>query len=171
MNGTYLVQPAQRAEAGALAGLIAGMVMGLVAMFHALSSGMSFWLPMQQIAGVVYGVEAVLGGVGPTVVGIIIHLALSACFGLLFGLIVARLPMRGTLWLGLAYGVAIWLVASFAILPAINPTMQDRVAIMPGWWFGLHMIFGAVLSLASPFGRNFAERATPPPATPDAQAA
>ena len=106
-----------------------------------------------------------LGGLGPTIVGMVIHLALSSCSGLLFGLIVARLPMRG-----LAYGALIWLVNTLAILPAINPTMQARVAIFPAWWFGLHMMFGAVLSLASPFGRAFAESAASH-SMPGAQAA
>lgn len=153
---TREIQSGSSAGAGLLAGFIAGIVFALVAMFRSMDLGMSFWLPMQQVSGWFFGVDALLGGWIPTVVGIAIHLALSSGFGLVFGFLASKLSMSGAFWAGIFYGIAIWAVMTFVVLPALNPTMLARVGLAPTWWFGLHLIFGAVLSLASPFARNFA---------------
>lgn len=164
-----IISPAASAGAGAAAGVVAGMVMGLVAMFRALGMGMSFWLPMQQIGALFYGVNALLGGVGPTIVGMMIHLAMSAGAGLLFGLVAARLPGVVAFFLGLLYGAGIWAMTTFLILPLIDPTMSDRVALAPGWWFGYHLIFGAVLALASPLASTMRQTSQDRPPVTGAQ--
>jgi hypothetical protein len=38
----------------------------------------------------------------------------------------------------------VWAVMTYIGLPIVNTTMQARVALMPGWWFFAHLIFGAV---------------------------
>lgn len=160
MEARNRIQPIQCMEAGLLAGLIAGIVMALVAMGRSASAGMSFWLPMQLIAGWFYGVDALIGGGWVVLVGIVIHLAVSAGYGLVFGLIAARIPAAGSFWAGIAYSVTIWVLMTYLVVPGLDPTMAQRVALVPaGWWFGYHLFYGATLTLASPFAQRFAQRA------------
>lgn len=62
--------------------------------------------------------------------GIIIHLGLSAFFGVLFA-VRARyetLP-RMALLSGLVYGAVIWLVMTFMILPLVIAVLPSRVSV------------------------------------------
>jgi hypothetical protein len=68
-------------------------------------------------------------------------------FGLAFGLIAGRLTMGGAFWAGIFYSIVIWALMTYLVLPALDPIMRARVALAPTWWFGHHLIYGAVLSL------------------------
>src|SRR5690606_19864939 len=98
-----IIHTPQSAEAGALAGLISGAVMALLMMTRSLTQNGDFWLPMNLIAAVFYGPDAMLGGTA-TFVGILIHFAVSAGWGLLFGLIASRISNTGAFWAGLVFG-------------------------------------------------------------------
>ncbi len=148
-----------RAGAGIVAGLVAGVVMALVAMIRAGTLGLGFWLPMKLVAALFWGVEALIGGGGVVVVGILIHLTVAGVAGLLFGLVLGnRLNAGGALVMGAIYGVAIWALTTWGVLPVLNPVMLDRQMVAPGWWFGYHLIFGATLFLmpllTQAFGRS-----------------
>lgn len=158
INTRTNVHTPQSAEAGALAGLISGAVMALIMMTRSLTQNGDFWLAMNQIAAMVYGPDALLGGTA-TLVGILIHFAVAAGWGLLFGLIASRISNTGAFWAGLIFGAAVWAIMTFAVLPLVNNIMRERVDLIPGWWFAYHLIYGAVLSLAAPFAKTFADRA------------
>ncbi len=151
-------------SAGLVSGLVAGAVMGLVAMARSESAGMGFWLPMHEIAATLYGVDALLGGIGVTFVGVLVHLALAACFGWVFAMYTWRLNPGWSFLAGLAAGGAGWFLMTFLILPWADPVMQARVALIPGWWFIDHLIFGGMLFLTpilSTAGRKPVQPADP----------
>lgn len=154
-----------RFTAGAIAGVIAGIVMAMIAMSRAAFVGMSFWFPVEQIAATFYGVDALLGGGGPIIVGVLIHMVTSAVLGGLAGLFLAKLSTAGAFGAGLLVGVVIWALMTFLVLPIANEVMRERVALMSGWWFTYHLVFGGMLFLTPVLFRRLGHRpvgAAPP---------
>ena len=101
---------------------------------------------------IVYGQAAIAEPgfvLGPVLVGTLLHLAVSAALGALFG-IVTRRWLRLTsdfgtpLLAGLIYGMLIWFVAYFVVLPILDPSMREIYA--PAFIIQ-HIAFGAVLGL------------------------
>ncbi len=144
---------------GLTAGIIAGLVMAAVYMIRDWAQGMGFWLPVKNIAATYYGVEALVGGGWTIFLGLVTHVVVSAFWGLVFAWVGgARISTGAAFFAGLLYGIAIWALMSFAVLPAINTTMLDRVSMQPGWWFGYHLIFGGMLLVTPPLARAFSSR-------------
>jgi hypothetical protein len=160
---------ARRQEAlvlpGIQAGVAAGIVMALLLMCVSAAKGLGFWQPLNEIASSILGVDALIAGAGAAVLGAAILLIVSAIFGVLFSSIFRPSPggSPSVSW-GVLYGVAIWLVMTFAVLPSADSTMRARVALMPGWWFVSVLVYGACLA-ASPILRR-RRPAVLPPKTP-----
>ena len=66
---------------GGIAGILAGIVMAMAAMFYAAANGSGFWLPVRSIAATWYGANALVGGAGVLIVGLVTHLGTSAKVG------------------------------------------------------------------------------------------
>jgi len=137
---------------GALAGLGGGVAMAIVAALISVSIGQDIWHEPKRIAVIVYGQAAIAEPgfvLGPVLVGTLLHLAVSAALGALFG-IVTRRWLRLTsdfgtpLLAGLIYGMLIWFVAYFVVLPILDPSMREIYA--PAFIIQ-HIAFGAVLGL------------------------
>ena len=116
---------------GVLAGLGGGLVFGIM-------MAMMGSLPM---VGMLVGQDS-------AVVGFIVHMLISACFGGVFGLFAARfLHGRGaTLIAGALYGVVIWVVGALLLMPLMLG-MNDMVfQIGQAQWLSLlgHLVFGVV---------------------------
>lgn len=134
---------------GLLAGLGGGLAMSLVAALISLSLGSDIWLEAKQIAALVYGSAATAqpGFVaGPIVVGTLLHFAMSALLGALFGIVTRRIlrltsDFATPVLAGLIYGMLIWLIEYFLILPALNPTLLETYA--PSFIIQ-HIVYGAV---------------------------
>lgn len=138
--------------AGALAGLAGGLAMAIVAALISVSMGQDIWHESKRIAAIVYGPAALAAAgfdLGPVLLGTLIHLAVSALLGAIFGIVTRR-------WLGLTsdfgtpvlagliYGLMIWLVAYFLILPLINPALLEVYA--PAFIIQ-HVAYGIVTGL------------------------
>jgi hypothetical protein len=119
---------------GAIAGLIGGAAMTIVGAMLAASVGNDVWLEARQIATMVYGQAALSDpGIGPIVVGTLLHLLISALLGAVFGIAWRRwlrLPSDYGMpvWVGVSYGIMIWLVAYFVVLPLVNPALLTTYA-------------------------------------------
>jgi hypothetical protein len=138
------------------AGLIAGAVMIAVALVVSAAEGNGFWFPAQLIGGAVFGVSAILGGTAPAITGLLTHFLWSAILGGIFGSLINRTTgLAEAIGGGLLFSVATWAVMTFAVLPWVNPTLSDRVALTPYWWFAYHLVWGATLSCAAPLQRAF----------------
>lgn len=151
---------ADNTAAGAVAGVAAGAVMGLCMMVLSAIGGMGFWHPIELASGMFYGVNAILGGAGPVITGLAVHLVSMGLWGALFG---ALLPIdqsisgKSTGW-GIAYGAACWAVLTYGALPLTNSVMSERVALAPGWWFFSCLAYGLVLGAATPAIRKSISR-------------
>lgn len=141
---------------GVVAGLIGGIAMAMAAMIRAKTLGMSFTEPLQQIAGLLFGADALLDGGTVLISGMMIHMISSMMMGAAFGLIFVRIRSAGVaLIVGMIYGAVIWALMTYLVMPMLNPTMSVRVALIPMWWFIYHLIFGAMLLFTPILARAF----------------
>lgn len=141
---------------GIIAGIIAGLVMAAFSMMYAAMVGVGFFTPLRLIAAALAGVTALIDGGGILTLGVAIHMMASAVFGIIFAALLPRRTSGGAAFgLGLVYGVVVWAVMTFIGLPAVNPVMGARVALMRGSWFFEHLLFGAVLAITPALVRRF----------------
>ncbi len=87
---------------------------------------------------------------GPVLVGTLLHFVAAAAFGAIFGIVMRRMLHLtsdfGTMVLaGLIYGMLLWLLAFFVILPLLNPTLLETYA--PSFIIQ-HIVYGMVTGLA-----------------------
>ena len=137
---------------GAIAGLDGGVAMSLVGALLSASMGQDIWHESKRIAAIVYGPAALaVSGFdpGPVLVGSLIHLLVSAVLGAIFGIVTRRwLHLTsdfGTpVMAGLVYGLLIWMVAYFAVLPLLNPALLE---VYTPAFIIQHVTFGVVLGL------------------------
>jgi hypothetical protein len=137
---------------GAIAGVAGGVAMAVVAALLSASMGQDIWHEPKRIAVIVYGPAALAASgfdLGPVLVGTLIHLLVSAVLGAIFGIVTRRwlhltsdfgTPMMA----GLVYGLLIWLVAYFAVLPLLNPALLE---VYPPAFIIQHVAYGVVLGL------------------------
>ncbi|WP_447979998.1 hypothetical protein [Candidatus Nitrospira bockiana] len=131
--------------AGVLAGLLAGVAMAMVSMMMSMMTGQGFWMPVKKISVTLLGQSTVQDPgfqMMPVMVGMMIHFATAIMFGVIFALWGGRWSYGPAIGWGIAYGLAIWVVMQFAVLPIVNPVMAE----MPYLQFAmLHVIFGGTL--------------------------
>jgi ABC-type transport system involved in multi-copper enzyme maturation permease subunit len=121
-------------------GLFAGLVAGMVMLLYLLGSG----LLSGGTVSLVMGRFSIQTPANP-VQGAFLHLAVSATYGLLFGIIYTLLRRRFSSWiLALLYALAIYLLAHFIVLPASSSRLLDLTPIH----FALaHLVYGMVLGV------------------------
>jgi uncharacterized YccA/Bax inhibitor family protein len=137
---------------GTIDGLIGGLAMAVVAAIISVMQGGDIWLESKQIATIVYGPAALAQegfNFGPVLVGTLLHFAVSAALGAIFGIVTRRLLRLtsdfGTYVLaGLIYGMLVWLLAFFVVLPLFNPALLESYA--PSF-IVQHLVYGAVTGL------------------------
>jgi hypothetical protein len=156
--------------AGVGAGILGAAIMAIFAMIaSATYHGTGFFTPMYHIAASILSPEAMMASAAeaqagnafylvpiPALVGLLLHVSVGAVFGAILPLVGQVLGVRGRMWvgLGIAYGVAVLVLMSFAGLPLAAALFGggEPIANMPemaGWWtFGIeHVLFGLVLGL------------------------
>jgi hypothetical protein len=169
LNGQAEVGKAIRT--GALWGVIAAAVMAMYAMVAGLTYlNAGFFTPLYHIASTVIEPKAMMTSmqrameaqnsfyftVGPAAIGIMIHFATGAAFGIVFALIARALMLSGAVAVvvGAVFGIVVLLFSSFVGLPIAGALFGggDPIADMPemvGWTtFTIeHLMFGAILGL------------------------
>lgn len=138
--------------AGIVGGLIGGLGVALVGAGYGLVGGVGVWLPINLVAAAVLRqlqsqpLEAIERfNLLALLVGLILHAGVSIALGAMFSFILPALPGRPLFW-GPVIGPLLWVGASVAALPVINPVMADNVEIISfaianvlyglllGWW-------------------------------------
>ncbi len=118
---------------GAVAGLLAGTVMVMLSPVLSLLHGIDIWEPPKLIAATVLG-ETALAEPGfvlrPVVIGTVLHFITSVVLGSLFGIVFHRLfhlttDFAAPVMVGLCYGLLIFFIAYFIVLPVANPMLND----------------------------------------------
>lgn len=130
-------------------GLLAGVIFGIMEIVASMLMGNPPLMPLRLFASVLLGPEAItVASLGTAVVvGLVVHFAVSAFYGLIYGLIQTRSsgPERtryGTqAWAGFVFGLGVWLV-NFQILarlfyPWFMGTPQFLQALLHGLFFGV----------------------------------
>jgi hypothetical protein len=127
--------PTKLATTGAIAGLIGGVVFGVM-------MGMMGMLPM---VGMLVRQES-------AVIGFVVHMAISAFIGAVYGLVAGRLPLNTTNALigGVINGVVWWVLGALILMPLMLGMSQMVFVIGGDQWMSLlgHLIFGLVTAFA-----------------------
>lgn len=98
------------------------------------------------------GVDALIGGAGVIALGMVTHFVVAAVWGAVFALLTRRLHEVGPiLTAGLIFGLGVWLLMTYVVLPVFNPVMAARVAMIPMTWLVVHLGYGAGLVMESLF--------------------
>jgi hypothetical protein len=139
--------------AGILGGIAGGLLMPVPAVLWALATGHGVWYPVNLLAGMV---EPGIGDLpaaqlerfhaGMFTAALAIHAALSVGFGLVYGLLLPKLPpIPGPMSWGGMLMPLLWTGASFGLMGVVNPVLQQRV----DWpWFVVsQFIFGVAASV------------------------
>jgi len=121
------------ARTGAIAGLAGGLVFGMM-------MGMMGMLPM---VGMLVRVEN-------AVVGFIVHMAISAFIGAVYGVVAGRFPLNALNALigGAINGVVWWVLGALILMPLLLGMTQMVFVIGQAQWLSLmgHIIYGLVTS-------------------------
>ena len=120
---------------GALAGIIGGIPFGLM-------MGMMGMMPM---IGMLVRVESAF-------VGVLVHAAISAITGAIYGFFAVRFPQTwgAAVLAGFVYGVIWWVLGALILMPALLGMFENIFMIGQMQWMSLlgHIIFGEVLALS-----------------------
>jgi hypothetical protein len=149
--------------------LVAGMALGAIG-----GAAMLAWLmidaalhhaspltPLRLFGGTLLGPEALTGGVGSLLPGLLLHLVISAVLGLPFAALVPRnFPVAAAAVLGIGYAFAVMVLMTAYIVPAANPLLDEHMASFGGAWVLGRALYGAMLGFA-PALRRHLSRAAP----------
>jgi uncharacterized membrane protein YagU involved in acid resistance len=137
---------AARLLRGAVGGVLAGLVFAGVTMWFAHSTGGKPDMPLRMISTIVKGDTAMAAGTTSPALGAVVHVVLSALFGMVFALAVPRFRTNGTVALaGTVYGLLLYLVNFLVLSPAVFTIFRN--ANQPFEVFA-HLVFGTLLSFA-----------------------
>lgn len=145
---------------GASAGIVAGIIMAALFVAHAAAVGAGAAAPARMVAASLLGVRALVSGPGAIVLGAVLHLFVSAFWGIIFASLIRRsTPPSIASWEGILFGVAVWAVMTFVALPVLDPVMEARVALSPVAWLFAHIVYGVCLLGTPALRRRFAVQA------------
>ena len=131
---------------GAVGGILAGVVFTAVTMWFTDSTAGKADMPLRMISTIVKGDKAMAAGTTSVSLGVVVHLVLSALFGILFALVVPRLRTNGTVALaGTLYGALLYVVNFLVLAPLAFTVFED--ANQPFELFA-HVVFGTLLGFA-----------------------
>lgn len=137
-----------------LGGLVASMVMGMWEMVLEQFIGNGFWSPVVYIAATILRdlqnvTTPVPFEIVPVVLGLMGHMMNSVILGIIFALIAPRLTgsQSGLVGLGAVYGVLVFLVMWFVVVPVVDPVMLrlNFLVFLLGhmmWGIGLGLVLG-----------------------------
>lgn len=140
-----------RALAVLLTGCVVGVLDGVAAVTNAwLRSGITPGRVFRYIASALFGNEAYAPGWVPVMEGVIIHFLIACIWSLLFFLFYPRITLlRQNKWIvGACYGVLVWLVMTFIVLPLslVPPLKFSTQGVLTG--LAIHMlVIGIPISL------------------------
>ena len=137
---------------GVSAGVIGGIAMAIFEMMYALITMGDLSMPLRLMGATFYGPQALVGGIGVLMWGLMVHMMTSAVLGVIFTWIVSLNVSSGAAaaW-GIGYGLVVMFVMIYLVLPWANPTMAARVPMMMGAQVIGHVLYGMCLGLAPGF--------------------
>ncbi len=120
-------------KAGIYGGLLGGLPMIPVALAYGVMSGHGIWYPVNLVAATLIRSwqqatpeQLAQFSIVGLLVGLAIHLAMSAGLGLIFAILLPTLPGQPLYWAFLV-GPILWFGAVYAGLPVLNPVMARYI--------------------------------------------
>jgi uncharacterized membrane protein YagU involved in acid resistance len=148
-----------RLAAGVAAGIVGAVLMTGFMITYSSIVGEGGMMPLKALGAIVYGVEALVAGSTAILAGASIQIGFSIALGIAFALFTPRrTSITRALFAGIAFGIVIWLVMDLVLLPFMNPTMADRLALMPLAYFIAHLLYGIGLGMTPIFIRTFSKK-------------
>jgi hypothetical protein len=138
-----------RFRVGLVPGFVASVTMFVMLVIEAVASGASPWQPMLVVAAPVLGTGALEGGLGPTALGLAIHLGVGTLLGGVFTRVVGRMRRRRQLGVGLFYALVLWLGAQFVVFPMLVPPVAVKIGTLWSFFMG-HLGYGLMLGASVP---------------------
>lgn len=162
------LEPMRRIPAGVIGGLVGGVLMPVPAALWSLANHHGFWYPVNLLAGMV------VPGMGELplehleqfhsdwlAIALVIHALLSVSFGLVYGLLLTKLPPipASVAWGGLLMPL-LWTATAYSLMGVVNKVLQHYV----DWpWFVVsQFVFGIVAAVVV----HGSEKIPVPPAGP-----
>jgi hypothetical protein len=137
---------------GILAGIVGAASMSVLAVVGAAVAGKGWYAPFELAGGLATGSTARFdAGLQPAaaLAGVLLHFVIGAAWGAIFGFLVGYLmedilPKEGV-WLGASFGIVVWVVDLFTLMPRIDPSAARAIPL----WFGAltHLGYGSVLGV------------------------
>lgn len=142
---------------GTVAGVIGGLVIWALMLIMAATNGRDLWPVLKGASSPFFHRRAMMPGfdAAPVILGMIIHLAISIAWGILFALVAFGLSRAATVGLGAIWGLIVWLVMFFIVLPLV--TMGGHMPRAHGMALPIlqHIIFGLAVGISFlPFQRE-----------------
>lgn len=114
------------------AGLIAGLldILAALLVYGVLLSRAPVRAILQSVASGVYGSKAFAGGWNMAMQGLLFHFLIAVAWAGIFYLLIQLIPVLRRQWVGagVLFGILIWLVMNFLILPA-SQVIQSPVTV------------------------------------------
>ena len=147
---------------GIVGGIIGGLLMAVVMMIYAALALGSMWTPLVMLGTTFIGSEALNGGAGILLWGVILHMCVSAALGVVFAEVTPPTVASGAAvaW-GMLYGLAVFVVMTFLILQWVNPIMFGWAWMNLGAWVTAHLAFGLGVATTPALVRGYAAPVPP----------
>lgn len=148
-----LLDPKRLLVAGLVGGILGGILMAVPAMLWGYLSGHGIWYPVNLLAVMIlphetaYSVEVIEQfNVSWLLAAALFHATLSLGFGVLFGLLLRRLPrIPGPFAWGAMLMPLLWTATSYGLMGIVNPALQQRVD-WP-WFIVSQFVYGIVAAV------------------------
>lgn len=134
--------------AGCIGGMVGGMAIAALGMSYGAATSRGLWALPNRIGGLLLGPRPVGQEVfgTSTVMGVLLHLLLSAAYGIAIVLIARNLTHNYAVT-GLAVGVAIWIVNYYGV-GAIHAASRQIAQLNPApVALALHALYGIIAGL------------------------
>ncbi len=151
IEGDPHVAPAGRSAvvAGALAGVLAGVVMAAYLVLAAVLQELEPFTALTPMGATFRDADALAGGAGTLLLGVSLHLGVSALVGVILALILPRDFTPGSSgFLAIGFALVVMGFMTSTVVPAVNPVLEESFHDLGGSWVLAHMLFGLTLGYA-----------------------
>lgn len=134
---------------GIFAGIVAGIVMFLYLVGTTAYHGGDIWQVMKGAGLPLLGERAAQPGFDLTaiLVGVGVHMGVSIIWALLFAILFFGASRFGTFALGAAWGIVVWLVMYYLVLPIAGLGFMSK-SVPLGQAVLMHVVYGLIVGIA-----------------------
>jgi hypothetical protein len=136
-------------QGGIVAGIVGGIALAVYLLLMAAFSGADAWPALKGASAPFMGERAFDPGfdLGAVILGVVLHFLVSIGWGVLFAVFAYGLGRGQTLAAGLGFGIVVWLVMFYLILPLFG--MAEVTASVPiASAIFEHLLFGFFVAVA-----------------------